>query len=599
MFESLKKVYKLFPKKDHYKIFILFGMMLVASVFELLGIGIVPAFVVAVSDPDRIMKYPVIGDWLKTAGITGTKSLVIFGAILLILIYIFKNVYIGFFIYVKRRFVANRGVYLQNRLFRDYMTAPYAFYINRNSAELLRNVVGEVNLITEKIIVPFLELSLNGIMFLFIIGGLFIFEPLITLSAIIVLGGGGFIFLRYTHIKTKEFGRKDQQARMEKNKAVIQGLGGFKITRILNREKVFLNIYRRFAEISKRANIYKIVVNNMIKPIIETLSVIGILMIALIMIEQGRAVHDIIPILALFGVAAVRLMPILNKVVSQTNELRYNYHSANTVYEDLQLLEYNYEIIPEKKLDNQNITELKHNISLRNISFQYPNSTENALQDVSLSISKGSAVAFVGPTGAGKTTLVDIILGLLEPQMGQIEVDGVNIYNDTRSWQKNVGYIPQSIYLLDDSIRHNIAFGIPEKEIDESKLQDAIKAAQLKDLIERLPKGEETVVGERGVRLSGGQQQRISIARALYNNPQVLVMDEATSSLDNLTEKFVIEAIEHLRGDRTIIMIAHRLTTVRNCDVIYIIKDGKLIEKGNYTELLKHSQEFRKMSMME
>ncbi|SHG34127.1 ABC-type multidrug transport system, ATPase and permease component [Fodinibius roseus] len=597
MIESLKKIYTLFPSSDHYKLLILFGMMLLASLLEVLGIGMIPVFVSTVASPDKVLNYPVLGDLLLSLGVSDSESLVIYGALLLIGVYIVKNTYLGFFLYIKKRFIENRGVYLQDRIFRAYMTAPYSFYINRNSAELLRNVTSEVNKIISGTLMPFMEVTLNFTMFLFIIGTLFLFEPLITVISIVVLGGGGYLFLHYTKQKTKEYGKDNREARKEKNKAVLQGLNGFKDARVLNREESFLDHYRFNAERSKRANTYEYVVGKMPKPIIETIAVAGILSIALLMVWQGRDVASIIPVLSLFGAATVKLMPVLNQVINQSTKIRYNAYSVYAIYDDLKILENDYRTFRMKVLGDQDKIAFDHQIVLNSVTYSYPNADEKAVQEVSIDIPEGGVVAFVGPSGAGKTTLVDIILGLLEPQKGTIEADGVDIFEQIRGWQKNIGYIPQSIYLLDDTIKRNIAFGILDDEIDDQKLWDAIEAAQLIELVERLAEGVETIVGERGVRLSGGQQQRIGIARALYDNPQVLVMDEATSSLDNLTEKYVIKAIERLRGDRTIIMIAHRLSTVKNCDVIYMMKEGKVVDAGTYEELLEQSADFRKMSL--
>ncbi|MDZ7771575.1 MAG: ABC transporter ATP-binding protein [Balneolaceae bacterium] len=600
MLDSLKKIYTLFLSRYRMKLAILFGMMLMASVLEIMGIGMIPAFVIVVTeDPSTVLGYPVIGDWLRYFGITTSREMIISGALTLIGVFVVKNLYLSFFLYLKKRFIANRGVYLQDRLFRAYMTAPYSFYTNRNSAELLRNITNEVQRIVTGTMMPFMELSLNFCMTLFIIASLMYVDPVITVAAIVVMGGGGYAFLKFTQRKTDEYGKKDRDARGEMNKAVIQGLGGFKEARILNREKMFLNHYREYAEVSKRANIFKYVINNLPNPIIETIAVTGILMIVFIRVLEGSDFNTIVPILVFFGAATVRLMPILKQVISKVTDLRYNVHSVYAIYDDLMLLENEYKDFRKQVLRNRERMHLKDEIRLEKVSYSYEGSEEQAVRNATFSIKKGSAVAFAGATGAGKTTMVDVILGLLQPQEGRITVDGMNIHDNIRGWQQNVGYIPQSIYLLDESIRRNIAFGIPDEEIDEESVWEAIRAAQLEEMIGRLPKGLDTVVGERGVRLSGGQQQRIGIARALYSNPALLVMDEATSSLDNLTEKYVIDAIERLKGDRTIIMIAHRLTTVKNCDTIFMMKEGEIVDRGTYHELLEDSKDFRRMSLVE
>lgn len=597
MFNSLKKIYILIGSKERIKLFFLFGMMLFASFLEVLGIGMIPAFIVSVSDPNIILSYPIVGDVLSRLNITTQESLVLLGAALLMAIYTGKNAYMGFFFYIKKRFIANRGVDLQNRLFRAYMGAPYTFYIGRNSSELLRNVATEVRRIVERIMLPFMELMLNIVMSLLIISLLLVTEPLISLFTLLVLGGTGYLFLSITRNKISDFGKQDKHLRKLMNQSVLQGLGGFKDARVLGRERMFLEEYNKSAVKSKTANVYLYVVQHLPKPITETLAVLGILIITLILIGQGRTITSIIPVLALFGASAVKLMPMINSMMSNISTIRYNTHSVYTVYHDLKLLEGNSYKFASNEPENPKIVPLKDHISIQGISYHYPGTDDYAVKDVSLHIRSGEAVAFVGESGAGKTTMADIVLGLLEPQEGSILADGTNIRDNIRGWQKNIGYIPQSIFLLDDTIRRNIAFGIPDHEIDEEKLKVAMEASQLLGLILKLPDGDETVVGERGIRISGGQRQRIGIARALYNNPQVLIMDEATSALDNITEKYVIQAIDRLKGNRTIIMIAHRLTTVINCDRLYLMEDGKIIEEGNYEYLLKNNVMFREMAM--
>lgn len=599
MFDSIKKVYKLLPRSEKYKFLFLFLMMIIASFIELLGIGIIPAFIIAIADSDIVFNTPVVGDMLKAAGIQTPKALITFSAILLMFIYVAKNVFLILYNYLKVKFVKKRLVILQNRLFKAYLTAPYTFYLNQNSSVLLRNVTSEVNKVITGTLLPLLEITLHVMMGVFIIGSLLYLEPLITVVTMIVMAGGGGLFLKITRDKITDAGRQDRRARASMNKVVLQGLGAFKDTRVLKREKMFLDQYDKYAFQSIRANIYKSLVGSFPKAIIELLLVLGILSITLIMVWEGRDFAIIIPILALFGVAGVKLMPIFANIIKVSNDLRYNAASVQVVYKDLKFLEKRFSGFKKELLDDAQRLELKNVIELKNVSFNYPENDEKVVRNVSLTIPKGSAVAFVGPSGAGKTTIVDIILGLLEPESGTVKVDGVDIRDNIHGWMSNIGYIPQSIYLLDDRIFRNIAFGIPDDEIDEHKLNSALDAAQLKELVEKIPMGLKTRIGERGVRLSGGQQQRIGIARALYNNPQVLIMDEATSALDNITEKVVIESIDRLRGDRTIIMIAHRLTTVKNCDMIYMMQDGSVINQGTYDELITNSKEFRKMSLIE
>ena len=599
MVESLKILYKLLPAADRMKFGALFLLMVLASFFEVLGISMIPAFVITIAEPERVLGLQYIGPFLENIGVTTAESLAFAGAILLIFVYVLKNGYLTYFKYLRQKFLIHRKIYLQNRIFKAYMTSPYTFYLSKNSAELLRNVRSEVNTLISGTILPFMEICLNVIMFMLIISGLFYLEPLITIITILLMGVIGYSFLQITQKKTIETGKIKRSAAGDMNRMVLQGLGGFKDSRVLNRERLFLKQYHKFAKRNMGASIYQSVVKSLPKPIIETLLVIGILAITLIMVNEGRQFEEIITILTLFGVAAVKLMPIFNALIQQVTTIRHSSYTVSAVFEELELLEHKYKDFREKILKESDRMPLESEIKIENVSFRYPKSEEYAVKNINLKIDKGSAIAFVGESGAGKTTMVDIILGLLTPETGKIIVDGTDIEDNLRGWMKNIGYIQQSNYLMDEKIFRNIAFGIPDQEIDQEKLKQAIEAAQLTELIERLPRGLKTRVGERGVRLSGGQKQRVSIARALYNNPQVLIMDEATSALDNITEKFVIEAIERLRGDRTIIMIAHRLTTVRNCDIIYMMDEGEIIAQGTYDELLQTSKEFRKMSLVE
>jgi len=600
MLESLLKILKLLPPKDRFKLIILFVMMLVASFLEVLGIGMIPAFVIAIAEPDKVLGTPYIGEILLQLNITTSESLALFGAISLIIVYIFKNLYLFAYKYIKTKFVHNRKVYLQNRVFKAYMAAPYTFYINRNSAELLRNVNSEVNKIIKGTIMPILEISLNAIMFVLITGSLLYLEPVITIITIVLMGGFGYLFLKVTQNKTKDTGRISNIASGDMNRVILQGLGGFKDARVLNRENLFLKRrYNKFAKQHVEASIYQSILKELPKPIIESLLVTGILTITLIMVYEGRSFTEIIPLLTLFGVAAVKLMPVFNNVISQVSTIRYSAYSVFSIYDDLELLENKYKDYRKKILTKSDKLELNDEIKLNSISYHYPDTEEFVVKNINLTIERGKAIAFVGTSGAGKTTLVDLILGLLTPQKGTITVDGKDIQDNIRGWMKNIGYIQQSNYLMDDRIFRNIAFGVPDDEVDQEKLDKAIKAAQLEELISKLPRGLRTKSGERGTRLSGGQQQRIGIARALYDNPQVLIMDEATSALDNITEKYVVNSIERLRGDRTIIMIAHRLTTVQNCDIIYLMEEGEIIDSGTYEELLMKSPKFRKMSLID
>jgi len=593
--KEFHKLRRLFSRGEKFKIIILFIMMMIAAGLEVLGIGMIPAFVSIVATPDRVLEHEFWGPWLQRLGIEGSRDLLIYGASALIVIFFIKNLYIVAYRYIEARFIYNRRYLFSHRLMSAYMQAPYTFYLQRNTNDLLRNTTKEVNLLVNHVLAPFMKIAKEGIMGLGVLIFLFVMEPLITLFVILAMGGVAGLFLFITQRKVKGYGVEAQKYRRDMLKSARQGFGGIKDARVMNREAHLIEVFRRMAFRSSRLQMMKKVISEIPRPLVETIAVAGIMAIALIMHLQGRPIVDIVPVIALFGVATVRLMPAIEQSTRQLTDLRYNIAAVNPVYDDLTALKkYQRELRTDRQKKEK--TTFSDRIAIRDLHYHYPESKEQALNGVNLEIPRGSAVAFVGPSGAGKTTIVDVLLGLLEPQQGEILVDGKNIFDSISAWQRNIGYIPQFIYLSDESLRSNIAFGLPDEEIEEDRILRAVELAQLNELVERLPEGLDTRIGERGARLSGGQRQRIGIARALYHDPQVLVMDEATSALDNITEQHIIEAIDALKGERTIVMIAHRLTTVMNCDVLYMMENGKIVDEGTYDELLARNAGFREMA---
>jgi ATP-binding cassette subfamily C protein len=570
--------------------------MLIAAVLEVAGIGMIPAFVAIVADPDRVMQIDWLQPLFEMVEITNSQDLLIWGSVALVGIFIIKSVYIIAFNYFEARFIFNRRYTISHRLMRSYMHAPYIFHLRRNTAELLRNITQEINVFIGSVITNLLKMTREGVMTLSILVFLFVMEPLITVLVITLSGLGAGTFILLNKRKMKESGEEEQERRAEMIKALNQGLGGIKDARVLNREEEFIDKFRIEALKSTRLMAYIRFIQQIPRPVVETTAVLGMLLVSVILVWEDRPMSTIIPILTLFAMATVRLMPSIQQLVSMYTNLRYNMVSLEPIYDDLKELEkYNSRFIKDRK--NKNRLNFEKEIEIRNLSYHYPGSEEQVLHEVSLTIPKGKAVAFVGSSGAGKTTMVDLILGLLEPEEGKILLDGVNIQENLSAWQRNIGYIPQSIYLADETLRSNIAFGLPGNDIDDAKVMQAVKLAQLETMISRLPDGLDTIIGEHGTRLSGGQRQRVGIARALYHDPKVLIMDEATSALDNITEKQITNAIESLKGERTLIMIAHRLTTVKNCDTLYFMENGKIIQDGTYLDLVNSNIRFREMAL--
>lgn len=594
--KTLKKIFYILPDGDPLKLAVLLLFMLMAAALEVAGIGMIPAFVAIVADPERVMSVEWLQPIFINLSISTSRDLLIWGSLFLVGIFIIKSLFIIAFNFFESRFIYNRRYFISHRLMSSYMQAPYIFHLRKNSAELLRNLTREINVLINIVVTNLLKMSREGVMALAILVFLFTIEPLITLLVITLSGLGAGTFILLNKRKMEEYGLEEQERHTQMIKAVNQGLGGIKDARVLNREDEFIERFRIESFKSTRLMAYIKFIQQIPRPVVETTAVLGMLLIAVLLVWQERPMGDIIPILTLFAMATVRLMPSFQELIAMYTNLRYNIVAIDPVYNDLKELEqYNTRFLKDRTSKKQ--LKFENKIEIRNVNYRYPESDEQALSDVSITIPKGKVVAFVGSSGAGKTTLVDLVLGLIEPEEGEILVDGINIHDNLSAWQRNLGYIPQSIYLADESLRANIAFGLSDSDIEDEKVWEAVQLAQLESFVQRLPDQMDTIIGEDGTRLSGGQRQRVGIARALYHEPQVLVMDEATSALDNVTEKMITSAIESLKGERTMIIIAHRLSTVKNCDMLYFMEGGRVIQRGSYHDLVDSNVQFREMAL--
>lgn len=591
MIEILKKLLFLFPATDKWKLVGLLVLMLIGSLLEVVGIGMIPVFISIVANPDRVLELEAIRPILDFLNIEDAEQLLVFGGIALVLTFLVKNSYMIGFHYIKAVFLYNRYANLSGRLFHGYMNSPYSFMLTKNSSEILRNVAQETGFVINNVITPYLKLAMDIVLILATFILLFLVNPLITLAAILSFGLAGGGFLRMIRGKSQRYGRKSHAERMVMIQAVNEGVGGLKDIRVLQRAGWFLQRFNGSVSRYARALIFRYMTRHSTKPVLETVAVAGMLLVALGLHWQGRSLDTIIPLLALFGAAAMRLLPAIREIVEAVNSLRFYGHSVHAIHDELRRLEEMGKVPASLIQDDGEVFEFKRDIQFQSVHFSYSDPSCPAITNLSLQILKGKTVGLIGPSGSGKTTIVDLLLGILEPQQGEVLVDGVNIRDVPKAWLRNVGYIPQFIFLTDNTLKRNIAFGLQDQEIDEGRLASAIEAAQLSETVNALPDGLETVVGERGVRFSGGQRQRIGIARALYGNPNVLIMDEATSALDSETEREVLQSIEKLKGERTIIMISHRMSTVENSDTIFLINEGRVTDSGKYQYIVKRNWE--------
>ncbi|TWD98909.1 ABC-type multidrug transport system fused ATPase/permease subunit [Neobacillus bataviensis] len=584
MKETIKKIWVLFNRREKKKLILLFFMLIIAAIFETTGIGLIVPFVGIVTNPKMIKEQSILSNIYSLLDFQSTNAFVLFAVGVLLSVFIIKNAYLLVFYYLQYRVIYNQKVKLSSAMFREYLTKPYTFHLQRNSAELLRNINGEVPKVFDGILLASFQLLTEILVIISILSLLIVTAPIATFTSGLLLGGSVLLFFKIFRNKITFLGKESQRVSREVIKWVNQGLGASKEIKVSGKESYFVDSYSVQSRVMANNTIYKNMLDQVPRMFIETLLVSVVLITMIILVFQGTDTSKLVATMSLFAMAAFRLMPSIQRIVATLTTIRFSQPALTVVYNDL-VKDNSGRSLIDKEVDYNSRTVkflagekiFNNSIKLENVDFRYPNQEKYSIKNVSLTIPIGNSVAFVGTSGAGKTTIVDIILGLLEPEKGQVLVDGKNLIELMPLWQKKIGYIPQSIYLSDESIRKNVAFGINDKEIDEDAVQKAIVDAQLKDFVDSLPEGLDTVVGERGVRLSGGQRQRIGIARALYHNPEIIFLDEATSALDNDTEKEIMKSIDGLKGEKTLIIIAHRLSTIENCDIVFKVDKGRLI----------------------
>lgn len=573
----LKKLGYIFSSRDKMKIVFLLVMVIVGSFFELMGVTVFMPFIEIIMDPSVIQENVLLSTLYEMFAFASVEKFLAFLSGLIIAVYVVKNVFLWIQQDLILRFSYNTQMKISTKLLSTYLREPYTFHLNKNIAELQRSLQEDTNMFTQ-MLMHLLQLIAEVAVCVAL--GIYLFYVSQSITAVIVglliLCVGVFTYATKKFSKT--LGRESQIYKAKLYQWVNQSLGGVKEVKVLNREDYFVESYRKYYKLFIRGTRINRVLSITPKYIVESVCMAGLLIAVIIKIMFGQKdIMEFIPQLAVFAVAAFRLLPSVGRINEHVNNILYASPSVELIYHDLKEIEdYQDTIGPEEGKE----WSFQDAIYAKRISYTYPDSDKPVLQDAECVIPKGKTVALIGSSGAGKTTMADVILGLLAPQMGKIKVDDMNVYKNLSAWHRNLGYIPQVIYLSDDTIRNNVAFGIMEDEVNDDAVIEALKKAQLWDFVDTLPEGLDTFVGDRGVRLSGGQRQRIGIARALYHDPEILVLDEATSALDNETETAVMAAIESLQGMKTMIIIAHRLTTIRNADIIYEVCDGKMVERA-------------------
>lgn len=575
---TFSKVRSLLTPDEQKGALILFALMLVGTVLETLGVTVVIPAITLLVQRD-LSKYARLAPWLHLLGNPTQAQLVRGGMLVLVSVYFVKTLFLGFLAWRQTKFTYRVQLQMSHRLFSIYLRQPYTFHLQRNSAQLHHNISGEVVMFSG-VLSAVMSFTTESLVLISIASLLLIVQPRGALSVVLVLGSASWAFYGVTRTRLSRWGAARQHHEGFRARQLLQGLGGAKEVILLGRQDDFLAQYDVHSAQVARVGQLQATIQQLPRLWLEFLGVAGLTTLVLVELAQHVEIASIVPTLGLFAVAAFRLMPSVNRVLGAMQTLRYSGSVIDTLYKESALP------VIEVVHTGDTARPLRNRIQLTNVSYRYASSPTLALNDVSLEMHRGELIGFIGPSGSGKSTLVDVILGLLTPLNGQVLVDEWDIQEHLRAWQNQIGYVSQHVYLIDDTLSSNVGFGIPADQMDETAVKRALRAAQLEDFVATLPLGVNTIVGERGVRLSGGQRQRIGIARALYTDPDVLVLDEATSALDGATERGVMQAVTALRESKTILVVAHRLSTVEHCDRLYRLEQGRVVAEGTPAEML-------------
>lgn len=584
--QVFRQVWHLLAPSERRRALGILSLMILGMFLETLGIGLVVPFIAIFASEDGSTRWPWIAEVNAALGNPSKGMLIVSAMGALTAAFVVKNAVLALTIWKQMRFAFDVQARLSRQLFESYLHRPYVFHLQHNSAELIRNVISEVTLFTNFVIIPSSVLIAEFMVVLGIVILLVVIEPRGAIVTGAVLIAAAFTFLRTTRNRTARWAKARQRHDGLKLQHAQQGLAAVKDVKLLGREGQFIAEFERHNVAAASASRKQMTLLQLPRLFLEILAITGLTALLFVMLTADQALDALLPTIGLFAAAAFRLMPSANRVISSAQALRYGLPVIGALSSALSRLS----PAPRELGGSGETLGVVTEIQVCDLQYAFPGTNTRAVDGVSLEIQRGQAVGIVGASGAGKSTLVDLLLGLLEPDAGSIRVNGRDVRSNLRAWQDQIGYVPQSIYLTDDSIRRNVALGVAPALIDDEKVCAALAAAKLDDFVKSLPDGLNTVVGERGVRLSGGQRQRIGIARALYHQPSILVLDEATSSLDTKTEEGVMRAVQALHGEKTLIIVAHRLTTVAQCDRIYRLEHGKVIAEGSPDVILAQVQ---------
>lgn len=575
---NMKKLGCILDSKQKYRLVFLGVLIFIGGILETLGISALLPVVAAIIDVDSTMNKWYVRPVIDMFHIKDPTHFIIALLSALIVIYIIKNAYLLILVNVRTKFITYSKNTLISRVLREFLNRPYEFYLDADIPTVFRLTDSDIPNVFN-MIMAIISLSSEVVVFVMICMVLVIKDWKMTGFLVVVMLCITLLLTKILKPQLERLGKKNQDIQSRIAKWRIEAIYGIKDVKVLHREAFFADNYEASGEIGAGISKIYAVLNSLPRLLVETIFICSIFGYIMVYMMLGNDLQVLIETLTVFGAAAVRLMPCVNRINTYITEVSYAQPSLDYVYENLNMSAIARANDKTVVAENPAITiELKDKIELRNIEYAYPNTDTMIFEGADMIVPYGKSVGIMGPSGAGKSTVVDILLGLLRAKKGTITCDGVDVFENYPSWLAQIGYIPQSIYLVDEPIRDNIAFGIAHDEIDDARIWEVLEEAQLKDFIKTLPEGLDTAIGDRGVRLSGGQRQRLGIARALYHNPEILVFDEATSALDNETEAALMDAINSFHGKKTMIIIAHRLNTIEKCDIIYQVANGKIMQ---------------------
>jgi len=567
------KIYSLLNSRERCQTLFLVLLMLFGALLEAAGIGIILPFIALVLDPGIITHYPAATSLYALTGAPTHQTFILWACLLLVCFFIFKNIFLFLLCYLQNRFVARKQIAMSRDLFTAYLSRPYDFFFSANSADLQRNLHGSVSMVANGVLLNLLGIFSEAVVAATIFALLLAVDPVSSGAALSFSGAALALSYMFSHKRVQRYSRISTTAFAGMIKWLNQGIGSIKELKVLGRERYFLDKFLENSTGGGTATAKHQVLLAFPRVFFEIVTVTAIVLIVLIHLLQGKPPQTLMATLGLFAMAAFRLMPAMNRIATMLTGIRFGMVQLDYIYADLIS---NSEKNLLKPVESARL-EIEKEIRITGMSYRYPVAENSVLNNVNLLVRQGESIGIIGASGSGKSTFVNLLLGLLSPKKGLIEVDGSDISTKIRRWQCNIGYIPQQIYLIDDNITRNVALGIPDDRINQDRVWEVLEIAQLADFVRSLPNCLQSEIGEQGICLSGGQRQRIGIARALYHDPQLLVLDEATSALDHDTERSFMAAIEKLEGYKTLVIVAHRLTTLERCNAVYKIENGNMI----------------------